>query len=191
MSLQKQRHLLYPAHFLGNFLPNFGCCIYWRVNFTRRRRLLKVFFTIYFVKRSDFKKVLKMAFDKSKSDGHHQRAVDSYASLSKRQMLKCSTTNRKLRKFTVKSTKSSPSHIKKSPRTTLNWFSWYAQYPDCVQRKIILLCSIFNGYILIFLLAGSSWDKNNQMFEKRTCSNLLLSRNTGTFVEWQPRWFQK
>ena len=72
-----------------------------------------------FVKRSDVNKVVERAFGKSKSAGYkklHQRTVDSYPSLSKCQVLRCSTTNKKLRKFTVKFTnraKSRPVTIKK------------------------------------------------------------------------------
>ena len=57
-------------------------------------------------KRSEVK-IVEKAFHKSKSAGYkklHKRATDGYAGLSRRQVLKCASTNEKIRKFSVKFT---------------------------------------------------------------------------------------
>ena len=61
----------------------------------------------YVLKRSEANRVMDKTFRKFKSAGYkkiHQRTMDGYAWLSKRQVLKCVTTNEKLKKFNVKFT---------------------------------------------------------------------------------------
>ena len=56
-------------------------------------------------KRSEIKKIVEKAFHKTKSAGCktlHKRTADDYAGLSKRQVLKCASTNEKIRKISVK-----------------------------------------------------------------------------------------
>ena len=71
------------------------------------------------VKCSEVKIIVEMAFHKSKSAGYkklHQRKADGYVGLSNRQVLKCSSTNEKIRKFSVKFTieaKPSPVIVKR------------------------------------------------------------------------------
>ena len=57
------------------------------------------------MKRSEVKKIVEKAFHKSKSAGYkklHKRTAYGYAGLSKRQVLKRTSTNEKIRKFSVK-----------------------------------------------------------------------------------------
>ena len=59
------------------------------------------------MKRSELKKIVEKLFRKSKSAGYkklHKRTAGGYAGLNKRQVLKCASTNEKIRKFSVKST---------------------------------------------------------------------------------------
>ena len=56
-------------------------------------------------KRSEIKKIVEKAFHKTKSAGYkklHKRTADDYAGLSRRQVLKCASTNEKIRKISVK-----------------------------------------------------------------------------------------
>ena len=56
-------------------------------------------------KRSEIKKIVEKVFHKTKSAGYktlHKRTADDYAGLSKRQVLKCASTNEKIRKISVK-----------------------------------------------------------------------------------------
>ena len=56
-------------------------------------------------KRSEIKKIVEKAFHKIKSAGYkklHKRTADDYAGLSRRQVLKCASTNEKIRKISVK-----------------------------------------------------------------------------------------
>ena len=56
-------------------------------------------------KRSEIKKIVEKAFHKTKSAGYKQlqkRTADDYVGLSKRQVLKCASTNEKIRKISVK-----------------------------------------------------------------------------------------
>ena len=140
---------------MGNFLRNFGSSVYWRIKFIRRWRVLKVFFTILVVKRSDVKKTVERAFNKSENAGYkklHQRTVDSYAGLSKRQVLKCSITNRKLRKFTVKFTNRAKPRAVTVKRVQEQNQIDLVEYNGKLFRYILSLMDIF----FTLSLAGSS-----------------------------------
>ena len=59
------------------------------------------------LKRSEVKKIVEKAFRKSKSAGYkklRKRTADGYDGLSKRQVLKCALTSKKIRKLSVKFT---------------------------------------------------------------------------------------
>ena len=68
----------------------------------------QIFFTISQVlKRVEANKVVEKRFKKCKSVRYkkiHHRARDGYAGLSKKQVLKCVTSNERLRKFNVRFT---------------------------------------------------------------------------------------
>ena len=77
----------------------------------KKHMLNKFIFTISQVlKHVEANKMVEKTFKKCKSAGYkkiHHRAHDGYAGLSKRQVLKCVTSNKRLRKFNFRFTNKS------------------------------------------------------------------------------------
>lgn len=119
-------------------------------------RLKKHSIEFQVVKRSEIKNVVEKTFHKSKSAGYkklHKRATDGYAGLSKRQVLKCATTNENIRKFSVKFTnkaKPCPVMVKRIHEQhqvdLVDMKSMQVEHKGKIYRYILSLMDLFSRF---------------------------------------------
>ena len=108
------------------------------------------------MKRLKLKKIVEKAFHKSKSAGYkklHKRTADDYAGLSKRQVLKCASTNEKIRKFSVNFTnkaKSRPVIVKRIYEQhqvdLVDMKRMQVEYKGKTYRYILSLMDLFSRF---------------------------------------------
>ena len=108
------------------------------------------------MKRSEVKKIVEKAFHKSKSAGYkklHKRTADGYTGLCKRQVLKCASTNEKIRKFSVKFTNKAKPHpvIVKSIHEQhqvdlIDMKGMQVEYKGKTYRYILSLMDLFSAF---------------------------------------------
>ena len=139
------------------------------------------------VKRSEVKKIVEKAFYKSKSAEYkklHKRTEDDYAGLSKRQVLKCASTNEKIRKFGVKFTnKANPRPVivkrihEQHQVDLVDMKGMQVQYKGKTYRYILSLMDLFSRFHWLAPL-----ERKKSSFVKKELK-LYLTRNLGTYPE--------
>ena len=108
------------------------------------------------VKRSEVEKIVEKAFYKSKSAAYkklHKRTADDYAGLRKHQVLKCASTNEKIRKFGVKfNNKAKPRPVigkrihEQCQVDLVNMKGMQVDYKGKIYRYIFSLMDLFSRF---------------------------------------------